>query len=97
MFKYELGISMYKYKNNFLPVNFKDYFQRIDKVHNHLTTSSKTNFFLLRYLSDYGHKSLAYQGSRLWNEIPNDLKNQSHLEKFQVKLKDTLLKHQLKQ
>ena len=42
----------------------------------------KTKFFLPKFHGDYGHKFLAYQGSRLWNEIPNDLKNQSHLENF---------------
>ena len=88
---------MYKYKNNFLPVNYKDYFKMIDNELDHLTRSSKSNFFWLRFHSDYGHKSLAYQDSRLWNEILNDLKDQSHLGKFQVKLKDILLKHHLKQ
>ena len=84
---------MHKYKNIFLLVNFNDCFKTIDKVYNHLTKSSKTNFFLPRFHSDYGHKSLAYQGSRLCNKIPNDLKDHSHHGKFHVKLKDILLKH----
>ena len=88
---------MYNYKNNFLLVNFKDHFKMIDKVHIYLTRYSKTNVFLPRFHRDCDHKSLAYQVSRLWNEIHNNLKDQSHLGNFQVKLEDILLNHQLKQ
>ena len=53
LFKYKLGIFM----NNLLPVNFKYCFKILDKVHNRRTRSSKTNVFLLRFYTKYGHKS----------------------------------------
>ena len=37
----------------------------------------------------YGLQSLSYQGSKLLTELPVNLKDQSNLVKFQVKLKDS--------
>ena len=68
LFKYELGVFMFKFINNILPINFRCYFKSINKVHSHSTRSSKTNFFLPRFNNKYGHKSLAYQGSKLWTD-----------------------------
>ena len=95
LFKYELGVFMFKYINNFLPVNFNCYFKSINKVHSHSTRSSKTNFFLPRFNNKYGLQSLSYQGSKLWTELPINLKDQSHLVRFQAKLKDNLISDQL--
>ena len=58
-------------------------------THNYHT--SETNFFLPRINNKYGHKSLAYQGSNLWTELPLCLKNQSHFGKFHDELKSYLL------
>ena len=91
LFKYELGVFMFKFINNLLPINFRCYFKSINKVHNHSTRTSKTNFFLPRFNNKYGHKSLAYQGSKLWTDLLINLKEQSHLGRFQVELKDNLL------
>ena len=86
---------MFKFVHNFLPVNFKRYFKNITKIHYHSTRSSKTNFFLPRFKSSNGHKLLTYQGSKLWTDLPINLKDQSHLGRFQVELKDNLLNDQL--
>ena len=86
---------MFKYINHFLPVNFNCYFKSINKVHSHSTRSSKTNFFLPRFNNKYGLQSLSYQGSKLWTELPINLKDQSHLVRFQAKLKDNLISDQL--
>ena len=37
MFKYDLGVFMYKFKRNMLPVNSKPYYTEINKIHKHLT------------------------------------------------------------
>ena len=86
---------MYNSKNDFLPVNFKYYFHYIDKVHYHFAKYSQRNFFLPICNSKHRQKSLVYQGSKLWTELPNDLKDQSHRGRFQVDLRDFLLKEQL--
>ena len=70
---------MFKLVHNFLPVNFKCYFKNLTRTHSHSTRSSKTNLLLPRYKSSNSHKLLAYQGSKLWTDLPIKLKDQSHL------------------
>ena len=53
--------------------------------------TQKQIFFLPRFLSSNGHKLLAYQGSKLSTDLPIKLKDQNHLGKFQVELKDNSL------
>ena len=50
-----------------------------------------------KFHGNYGNQSFAYQSSKLWNEISNNLKDESHRRKLQVKLKDVILKLQSKQ
>ena len=45
MFKYDLGVFMYKFRRNMLPVNFKPYYTEINKIHQHLTRFSAENYF----------------------------------------------------
>ena len=82
---------MFKFNNNLLPDNFKNYYKSVKNVHNYHTRSSETNFFLPRFNSKIGHKSLSFQGSKLWTKLPLCLKNISHFGKFQHELKSYLL------
>ena len=81
---------MFKFIHNFLLVNLKCYFKNITKIHSHSTRSSKTIFSLPRFKSSNGYKLLAYKGSKLWTDLPVKSKDQSHLGRFQVELKDNL-------
>ena len=94
MFQYELGVFMYKFKKGILPVNFNPYFTSINKIHNHSTRFSETNYFFPRVNSLYGSKSLSYLGCKVWEEIPKSLKEQNYLVAFQSGLKNVLLKNQ---
>ena len=91
LYLYELGIFMFKFKNNLLPANFNCYFKSIKNIHNYHTRSSEINFFLPRFNNSSGHKLLAYQGSRLWTMLPIYLKNLTNIGKFQDELKNYLL------
>ena len=64
MFKYELSIFVFKFKNDLLHVNLKCCFKIMDKVHKHLTFFYN-NIFPLKCSSKHGHKYLAYQVSKL--------------------------------
>ena len=61
LYLYEIGLFMFKFNNNLLPDNFKNYYKSVKSVHNYHTRSSKTFFFLQRFNSETGHKSLSYQ------------------------------------
>ena len=91
LYLYELGLFMFKFNNNLLPDNFKNYYKSVKNVHNYHTRSSETNFFLPRFNSKIGHKSLSFQGSKLWTKLPLSLKSISHFGKFQHELKSYLL------
>lgn len=95
---------MFKFKNIFLSVKFrfylnnilKDYIKRmIYKVYSRSTRFSITKFHLLKLENKYGHKPLGYQVSKLWTDLPKTIKDQNHLGRFQVQLKDNLFKDQL--
>ena len=94
MFQYELGVFMHKFKRDILPINFKPYFTSINKIHNHSTRFSETNYYFPRVNSLYGSKSLSYLGCKVWEEIPRNLKEQNYLKAFQSGLKNVLLKNQ---
>ena len=94
MFKYELGVFMHKFKRDILPINFKPYFTNLNKMHNHLTIFSETNYFFLRVNSLYGLKTLSYLGCKLREELPRNLKDQSYLGAFQYGIRDNLLKRE---
>ena len=94
MFTYDLGVFMHKFKRDILPINFKPYFTNINKIHNHQTRFSETNYFFPRVNNFYGHKSLTYLGCKLWEKLPRNLKDQSYLGAFQSGLKNFLLKSQ---
>ena len=48
LFRYELGVFMYKFIHDFLPFNFKCYFLNVDKVHNHSTKFSQKKLLLTK-------------------------------------------------
>ena len=83
---------MFKFNNNLSPDNLKNYYKSVNNVYSYHTRSSDTIFFLPRFNSKVGHKSLSYQGSKLWTELPLHLKSISHFGKFQDELKIYLLK-----
>ena len=67
LYLYELGL--FKFNNNLLPNNLKNYYKSVKNFHNNHTRSSETNFFQPRFNSKIGHKSLFYQGSKLWIKL----------------------------
>ena len=52
-------------------------------MHNHLTRFAETNYFISRVNSLFGLKTLSYLSSKLWEELPKNLIDQSYLGAFQ--------------
>ena len=80
-------------KKGILPVKFNPYFTSTNKIHNHSTRFSETNYFFPRVNSLYGSKSLSYFGCKVWEETPKSLKKQNYLVAFQSGLRNVLLKN----
>ena len=69
---------MYKIHNNVLSFANLDKFNQIKNCCSHKTRlSHKSNFFLPRTRTRLGQKSLSYEGIKIWNEIPNSMKEVS--------------------
>ena len=41
-----VGVFMQKFKKDSLSLNFKPYFTRVNKIHNHSTRFSETNYYI---------------------------------------------------
>ena len=70
LYLYEIGLFMFKFNNNLLPDNLKNYYKSVKNVNNYQTRSLETSFFLPKFNSTICHKSLSYQGSKLWIKLP---------------------------
>ena len=80
LIKLEYVKFMYWFENNLLPVSFKKYFTNLDCIHAYDTHSKqKSKYFLPRYQTNYGKKSLQYFGIKLWSEIPQEIKCLSYI------------------
>ena len=80
LIKLEYVTFMYRFENNLLPVSFKKYFTNLDCLLAYDTCSKqKSKYFLPRYQTNYGKKSLQYFGIKLWSEIPQEIKCLSYI------------------
>jgi hypothetical protein len=85
---YKLLLMMHRYINerHTLPEIFSDYFTINSSVHNH-NTRSNMDMHLTLYTSNFGKRCLDYRGSKLWNGLPNVLKNIKSQFSFKKELK----------
>ena len=73
-----------------LPAVFSTYFEENKLLHCH-DTRQKNDFHRYAVQSEIGKKTIKYRGSKLWNNLPDELKNTTSLLSFKYKLKSYLL------
>ena len=61
-------------------------------IHNHYTRFSKHNYQVPMSNSDKGLNSLAKLGTKVWSEIPNDIKVNPSIQSFVNSYKSILFK-----
>ena len=80
--------------NNFSYIQlfiYLDYFTLNSSIHDH-NTPDRSMLHLSQTRSSYGHKTIHFLGSLLWNALPPDLKELlSNTKMFKQKLKIYLL------
>ena len=84
-------IFKYYYHKNVLPTVFHDYFVVNESIHNYNTRSAQ-NLHIASVNSNVGQKSILYKGSKLWNELPENLKAFSSASLFKKSIIEYLLK-----
>ena len=74
---FQLAVFMYKFHNNLLPSVFDPYFNSVRMLHNnyHNTRlSSKMTYVIPQVRTNYGTFSIRFQGTKVWNDISDDIK-----------------------
>ena len=89
MFKLELAKFCFKYKNNLLPKSFNHFYTATNSIHNHNTRKSSNNLFVTR--QNTSKDFLASLGSKLWNQIPMQIRSLDSLQIFSINLKEHFL------
>ena len=83
---------MHKYVHHRLklPSVFCEYFDDNKQIHQH-DTRQKENFYTHVVKPEIGKRTIKFKGSRLWNNLPIDIKITKSLLSFKQKLKTHLL------
>ena len=80
---YQLHISSFAFEclHDIAPAQFKDFFR-----------PTRGDFFLVRKNTlQYGIRSISYNGVRIWNNIPSEIRNSTSVTSFRKKFKNSLL------
>ena len=85
---------MYKYTNNMLPVNFKDFFIAVDDVHNYNTRRKGKLYHNMAKTSIY-QNTVRVNGPRLWNNLNTNIRSYPSLNSFKRAFKDYLLSNKM--
>ena len=88
--KLNIGTFMYKYCNNLLPSTFNLLFKTNSENHSY-NTRFATNFNIPNNKLEFGKKSISYQGVKIWNNIPKNIKNSSGIKHFKDTYKKVLV------
>ena len=84
---------MHKLENNNLPQIFRIRFVKTDQDHSYeIKSVKKRNYFLPRVSKFVCQNSLVFRGTKTWNEIDNEQKNQN-FGIFKKRFKQKLLEH----
>ena len=96
LYKFQVLCFMYKYihYNELIPPALQNYFTLNSTVHSH-DTRSKSNFHIFTVNKTFGLKTVAYSGSKLWNDLPDSLKNITSFTTFKKTVKTFLLDNYL--
>ena len=81
------AIMMFKVLNGMSPKYMEDLFKRETGSTTYNLRASRKNVALPKTRTDYYRKSFAFMGAKLWNALPDNLKEECSLESFKNKLK----------
>ena len=81
---------MYKYCNTLLPSTVKLLFKTNSENHSYITRFA-INFNIPNKKPEFGKKSISYQGVKIWNNIPKNIKNSGIINNFKDTYKKVLV------
>ena len=82
---------MHQYSTDSSPSSFSSFFQNVSDIHGRNTRSSSQNrLYIPKFSTFRTQKSFKYQGSKIWNLIPANIRNMT-FNKFKAHFKDMLI------
>jgi hypothetical protein len=90
LYKFYLGIFMFKYSLDDLPRIFRHYFITRQDIQNRLTRNS-SNYHLPRNKTTFSSKGIRSTGPHLWNGMSPEIKKANNLQIFKLSLKNNML------
>lgn len=90
MYTLDLGVFMYRYSANHLPISFNNYFVKRSEVHNYATRHCD-NYNLTKNKKAFSDHSVRTRGPHLWNSLPSSLKKANSVNHFRNKFKQSLV------
>ena len=94
LFEFELAIFVFKWNRNSVPISFSNFFKITSDVLKRIIRQSckSSNLYIPRYRSNRLQRSIKYQGVKVWNSIPENIKKLSE-NLFKKQLKEYFLSH----
>ncbi len=83
-------ILMYKCLNNLAPCYLTDLFQTNNSIHQYRTGQSN-NLHVVKSKVEYTNRSYTFTGARLWNSLPQNVKDMPTLSSFKHSCKTYFL------
>ena len=90
MYTMELGVFMYKFTINDLPVAFNSFFKRRSEIHNY-PTRQLDDFNQTKNKRVFSDQSVKTQGPILWNSLSKSIKSCKSLNNFRTQIKNQLI------
>ena len=90
----DTAILIYKSQHKLTPQYISDMFVPSGVVHSHNTRHSVNGLFIPHCKSTYGSRCFVQIGSRLWNNIPNDVQTAKSVDTFKSGFRNYLLQRE---
>ena len=92
LYTYEIAKLMHQHSRHTLPLPLSSLFNKTSTIHSrHTRTNALNNLYPPKYSTNRCQNSFRYQGTKIWNSISVELRNQS-FSKFKNNFKYSLLK-----
>ena len=88
----KIAETLYKVSTNTAPESFMSVFRRNDEIHQHDTRHASQLVTETRRLTSSGF-SIKFTGPKIWNYLPNTLRNANSLPEFKSKIKSFLMEN----
>ena len=91
LYKFEIAKIMYQHSKQSLPSCFSAFFDNLNDIHNQRTRATeKKNLYLPKFSTICCQKSIRYQGVKIWNTLPVELRNLT-FKQFKSQYKSMIL------